>query len=200
MQSRFSFMEPSGSQRRKQADRLFFALLPPVETTVRLAGLALQFLSASHPDDGAGSWRLTDAARLHISLHAVGDYPYLREKIVFAARQAARAVVSPGIDVTLDTLTSFEAAPVKRRQRPLVLLGRGAGQHELHRALGAAMRRNGLRAGDRFTPHLTLGYGPRLIPAQAVDPVRIPFCEFVLIHSEVGLSRHHVLDRWPLSG
>lgn len=199
MQSQFSFMQPTGEEARKRADRLFFALLPPPEAADRLAAFAPRFLDAHHLGGGRFDWRLLNAARLHISLQMVRNDRRLREKFVFAARQAARMVASSRVDMTLDTIRSFEAAPTRRHKRPLVLCGRGTGERDLFLALGTAMRRNGLRAKDDFKPHLTLAYGPCLVPEQPVDPVRVSLGEFVLIHSEVGLSRYHVLDRWPLN-
>lgn len=199
MQAQLPFMQPIEAEARKRADRLFFALLPSPEAAGHLAAFAPRFLAARHLD-GRVDWRLLEASRLHISLHLVRDDQRLREKFVFAARQAGRMVSSLAVDVTLDTICSFEAAPTRRHRRPLVLRGRGSGERELFHALGAAMRRNGLRAKDDFKPHLTLAYGPCLVPEQPVDPVRLSLGEFALIHSEVGLSRHHVLDRWPLRG
>lgn len=200
MQDQFAFMQPTEAEARKRADRLFFALLPSPEAAGHLAAFAPQFLATHHLDGGRVDWRLLEASRLHISLHWVGDFPRLREKFVFAARRAGRMVSSRSVDMTLDTVGSFGPRSVRRRGRPLVLCGRGTGERDLFLALGAAMRRNGLRVGNDFRPHVTLAYGPCFVPEQTVDPVRLSLGEFVLIHSEVGLSRHHVLDRWPLCG
>jgi RNA 2',3'-cyclic 3'-phosphodiesterase len=57
----------------------------------------------------------------------------------------------------------------------------------------------GLRAAEHFTPppHMTLSYGRGTVPEQAIEPICFAVNEFVLIHSELCLTRHHVLDRWP---
>jgi 2'-5' RNA ligase len=64
--------------------------------------------------------------------------------------------------------------------------------------LGTAMENNGLRAARDFTPHMTLFYGPTPIPLLDIEPIRFAVREVVLIHSERGLSRYNVIDRWPL--
>lgn len=71
---------------------------------------------------------------------------------------------------------------------------------ELHRILGAAMNKNGLRAAEEFTPHMTLSYGPTLIPTQAIEPISFVAREFALIHSKLGLAQYEVIDRWALKG
>jgi 2'-5' RNA ligase len=45
---------------------------------------------------------------------------------------------------------------------------------------------------------MTLFYGSRPVPAQAIKPIRVMFNEFVLIHSELWLTRYNILDRWRL--
>lgn len=89
---------------------------------------------------------------------------------------------------------SFDGKP----RRPLVLLGEGDPLWDLHRILGAAMIRNGLRAAKNFKPHVTLLYGPDLVPTQPIEPIRFSVNKLVLIHSKRGLSRYHVLDRCSL--
>jgi 2'-5' RNA ligase len=60
------------------------------------------------------------------------------------------------------------------------------------------MKKNGLRAAEDFTPHMTLSYGPRAIPMQAIEPIRFAVNEVVLIHSELWLTRYNIIDRWAL--
>jgi 2'-5' RNA ligase len=79
-----------------------------------------------------------------------------------------------------------------------VLRAEGTALFDLHALLGAAMREWGLKAADEFVPHMTLLYGPNAVPLQAIEPIRFVAREFVLIHSELGLTRYTVLGRWPL--
>ena len=87
-----------------------------------------------------------------------------------------------------------------RPRKPLVLLAEGDALSELHNILSVAMKKNGLRAAEHFSrpPHMTLSYGRGTIPVQAIEPICFVVNEFVLIHSELWLTRYHVLDRWPL--
>ena len=62
------------------------------------------------------------------------------------------------------------------------------------------MAKNGLRPGIDFKPHMTLLYGEKPMAKQEIEPIRLLVKEFVLIHSERGLTRHNVIDRWPLRG
>jgi 2'-5' RNA ligase len=47
---------------------------------------------------------------------------------------------------------------------------------------------------------MTLLYGPTPIPAQPIEPLRFVVAGFSLIHSELGLTRYNVIDRWSLEG
>lgn len=69
---------------------------------------------------------------------------------------------------------------------------------EFHKILGAAMERYGLKIAEHFVPHLTLFYASRPITPRAIKPIRFLVDEFVLIHSELGLTRYNILDRWRL--
>lgn len=190
----FSLHEP---WRPKRPERLFFGLLPDAETAARVARIRDRFLR-EHGLEG----RRTSTDRLHVSLHHVGDYGRLRSAFVYAAREAAKAVSLPPFEMSFGLIRSFEDIPsvgdVPRRQ-PLVLLGEGEAASHLHQALGAAMVRNGLRAGQSFTPHMTLLYGITPVPARKIEPVRLAVRDFALIHSKLGLTQYEVIGRWPLS-
>jgi 2'-5' RNA ligase len=143
------------------------------------------------------------ADRLHLSLQHVGDHKRLRPKFIYAAKQAGNAVSMPSFEFVFRFVKSLEGVPPKDgqpRRRPLVLLGADETLSSLHEALGAAMAKNGLRAAVRFTPHMTLSYGPQAVPLHSIEPIGFAVREFCLIHSEVGLARYHLVGRWPLAG
>src|SRR5262249_49430277 len=126
-----------------------------------------------------------------------------RGKLLYAVQLAAAAVSVPPFEVTFRAIASFDGAPPREGappQRPLVLLGESEALFELHRSLGAAMRRFGLKAADGFTPHMTLSYGPRAITRRAIEPIRFAVREFVLVHSRLRLTQYEMLERWPLVG
>ena len=63
-----------------------------------------------------------------------------------------------------------------------------------------AIVRQGVKPLSRadFTPHVTLSYADRRLPERPIRPISWRPDEFVLIHSEVGRSIYHTLERWPL--
>lgn len=98
--------------------------------------------------------------------------------------------------MTLNSITAFPNQQTARHA--LVFLAEGAGLVALHHGLGGAMRRIGLRASEHFRPHVTFLYGPSVVSKQPIEPIRFVVREFALIHSEVGLSKYNVIDRWQL--
>lgn len=184
--------------RPKRPERLFFGLLPDPETARRVETLAERYNRTRRL---AG--KRVDRERLHVSLHHVGDFKRLETRYIHAARRAARAVSMPRFEMTFRRLASFEGAPSgdgRQRGRPLVLLAEGEALSALHKRLGSAMRESGLRAAEEFAPHMTLFYGAGAVPVEAIEPIRVAVGEFVLIHSERGLGRYNLIDRWPLGG
>ncbi|KXF78507.1 hypothetical protein ATN84_01555 [Paramesorhizobium deserti] len=141
--------------------------------------------------------------RLHMTLHHLGDFTRLREKFIYAAGLAAKAVSMSPFEITCRRIMSFEGAPPaagRQRRHPLVLVGESDPLLELHRILGAAMRKNGLRAAENFVPHVTLFYGSKPVPLQPTEPIRFAVNEFALVHSKLWLTEYHVIKRWPLQG
>jgi RNA 2',3'-cyclic 3'-phosphodiesterase len=183
-------------RRPKRPERLFFAV--PIDSTkgVRLDEFRDRFV---RDNDLKGARLKTE--RLHTSIHHVGDYKRLLPRFVYAGRQAGQAVSTPSFEVTFRLVTSFESMPRgdgRPPRWPVVLLGEGDGLFELHKILGAAMERYGLKTAEHFVPHLTLFYASRPITPQAIKPIRFPVNEFVLIHSELWLTQYNIVDRWRL--
>ena len=67
----------------------------------------------------------------------------------------------------------------------------------LHRSLGAGMQKAGIGRSMtlRFTPHITLLYGDRMVTERSIEPVRWIVRDFALVHS---LRGHTHVARWPL--
>ena len=125
----------------------------------------------------------------------------VRPDIVAKAGVAAAAVSMPPFDVAFDCAASFSSTP---RNRPFVLRG-GDGLAALmafQQALGMAMKKTGLgcQVKSGYTPHVTLLYDDRCVARQAVETISWTVREFVLVHSQLGQSRHLPLARWPLRG
>jgi len=194
MQGTFNF-HTDQSNRRKNPERLFLCLMPDDETRGEVVRFGDEFFFQRR----LGGSRLRPE-RLHMSLHHIGDFPRLREKHVYAVRQAAKAVFLAPFEIRLRSVQSFEPAPHKQNRRPLVLLGEGGNALQtLFSTLGLALTRNGLKAASAFTPHMTLSYGPQPVPMQPIEPIRFQATDFVLIHSRLGLTQYEVIDRWPLA-
>ncbi|HVJ33117.1 MAG TPA: 2'-5' RNA ligase family protein [Terriglobia bacterium] len=190
---------PADRDARKHCDRLFFAVMPDLMTASHIHKAALAFHQAQGLDR-----MVQPVNREHVSVLLVGDYRQrLREKHVYAAKLAARRVVMSAFDITLDAVGSFAGASPALDQPshcPLVLRAGDEGLRVLCDQLRRAMGRQPVPANKELIPHLTLSYGPEMIVFRPVTPIRFTAGEFVLIHSEVGLTRYHVLGRWSLRG
>ncbi len=197
MQSKFEFYTGL-PVRPARPERLFFGLFPDAATSTRVSRFAERFITENRLKGTQ-----IKAERLHVSLHHIGDYRRLRTKFIFAARRAAEAVSMRPFLVTFPTIRSFEHAVSTnnmRRRQPLVLLGEGGALLEFRGVLRAAMERNGLKTAENFTPHMTLLYGPKPIPFQAIEPINFAVREFALVHSELRLTHYNIIDRWSLEG
>lgn len=186
----------AGFDGRRPTDRLFYALLPDEETATRIAALT-RSLRGEHALQG----RALQVARLHVTLHHLGDHAGLPDDMVVRALDAAAAVAMPAFGIAFDSVSSFAG---RARNRPLVLRGvTGVAQAvEFQAALGTCMAAAGLgRWVERnFTPHLTLLYDDRAVAPQVIEPVAWTVREFVLVHSLLGRTEHRVLGRWSLRG
>lgn len=176
---------------------MYFGLFPDVETAALIDQVRRQVFDQLNWDG-----KPLKPERLHVSLHHVGDYARLRTKYVYSARLAGAAILMRPFELTFSLIKSLDDDSRSRdpsRKLPLVLLAEADALRELHQMLGTAMRKNGFKAAEHLlTPHMTLSYGRRAIPAHAIEPIRFAVNGFVLIHSERGLTRYHVLDRWLL--
>ncbi len=143
--------------------------------------------------------RLLEAARLHVSLYAVGAYIDVRpEADVARWRRAAAAVRCAPFEVVFDQVATFGG-----EGNPLVFKssdqeGR-AGLVALHLMVGMMLADTGERIKlQHITPHMTQSYRGKRIAETAIEPVRWRAHELVLIDSHVGAHKHEVLGRWPL--
>ena len=179
----------------KRTDRLFFALYPDRETAAQQIAPLATALRASQRLHG----KILPTERFHVTLHHLGDFAGLPPSLVQAASAAAEAVRCPPFELEFDRAASFDNK--RGRNNPFVLQGGDALQPvaDFQRALGAALQTAGLKPDARFTPHVTLLYDDRVVPASpVVPPVRWTAHEFVLVHSLIGQGIHMPLGRWPL--
>ncbi|OWV81011.1 2'-5' RNA ligase [Rhizobium sp. R634] len=174
--------------------RLFFALCPPPIVEPQAASIAHDYGKAFSL---SAKPRLTT---LHVTVIGIGDYERFPEDVAFAACQAGATVEGAPISVNFDRIMSFKR---EGKARPLVLCSQGGllALMRLHIQLGVGMHNTGLPHNiDRhFTPHMTLRYDRKGVPPTRLDqPVSWTAHEFLLIHSVLGNTEHHIIDRWPL--
>lgn len=184
-----------GFETTPSTDRLFFAVFPEPAAADRIAALA-QALRQQHGLRG----KPLPAARLHVTLHHLGDYAGLPADLIAKAKEVAARVTMPVFEVAFGSASSFGGG---RRQRPLVLRGEEdlTPLLSLQRALGEAMTAAGLgrHVTRKFVPHATLLYDDRVLAPRPVMRIAWTAREFTLVHSLIGRGEYRVLGRWPLA-
>ncbi|MBR7893255.1 RNA 2',3'-cyclic phosphodiesterase [Burkholderia multivorans] len=173
--------------------RLFFAVQPDSDTAARIADAARRLW----PDaTGTGHW--VDTARLHVTLHSLGEFMQVPPDVIARAREAAQRVRAEPFDVSFDRIVSFSG---RSDDRPWVLTVTDVSHEliDLQRQLVEALKRTGLRPPrTSFTPHVTLRYDRSRRAPHTIEPIAWTVSEFVLIDSWLGKTHHDVIDRWPL--
>ena len=169
---------------------LFLAIFPHDEDAASIAALGARL-----KDRHALKGKLTEAHRLHVTLHHLGSYPAaVPRKQVQAAIDAAASVAPPSFDVVFDEVMRFD------KSKAFVLCGSESGTSALaafRQRLGEALADAGFKPDHGFTPHMTLAYTPTKVERHPIEPVRWRADSFALIESHVGESIHEVLGQWP---
>jgi 2'-5' RNA ligase len=162
--------------------RLFFALWPDARVRAALVERRQHW----HWPPRA---RPTPAARLHATLHFLGDVP--RERIPALLALRAGMPTDPYGGLRLDTAALWRGgiAVLESAAPP-------AGLAELQARLGALLRREGLATepAARFRPHVTLAraaQGAR--PPDTVEPIDWLADEVVLVESRRGSPDGYVV-------
>lgn len=164
--------------------RFFFGLQPPRRERA-LIGVHRDAIEGAHGHVGN--------ERIHLTLSITNDfecYPVQLESQLIAI--GAEVATMP-FEVSLDRLSGSARSVALRPSRRI------GGLSDLHRQLDHGMTRRHLRRRDwSFSPHTTLAYRNGRPFQQPVTPIEWAATDFVLIHSEVGATRHTELARWPL--
>lgn len=175
-----------------QKERIFFACVPDETTAARVHALAKQVKR-----NKSFQANLILPEHLHVTLFHLGDWPSLPEEIVNLASGAASGINVAAFDGAFGRAESFRNST---GVYPFVLTSDPVQWHNLHEALGNALRDAGLGAathGD-FKPHMTLTYDPQRVKPFSIDPIVWKVKDFVLIHSVLGKTTHIHLGRWLL--
>jgi len=164
--------------------RLFFAVQPDMVTARQTHAFVEPFA------EGAA---MLPPERLHMTLAITPDYPDFPRHAADTLRTIGDTILGEPFDVQLDRLVASRTSVALRPARRVGELS------ALAALLDRAMTSAGLcRPEYRFSPHQTAFYRQGEPWHRAVTGFVWHVREFVLIHSEYGRGRHHVLGRWPL--
>lgn len=168
-------------------DRLFLALLPDLETAMRLGDLAGR-LKIGHGLTG----KPLETEHFHVALCHIGDFAGLPPHLIDAVADRVASVAMPRFRVAFDRVGSFGGDA-------FVLSGDDGtiGLDILQQRLSDALDGSPQRARP-FTPHLTLLRDRQRIPEQPIEPIGWTASEVVLVHSLLGKTAHHQVARFPL--
>lgn len=176
-------------------DRLFLAILPDPRVAADMQALAVALFERHQVEA-----RAMDVARLHMTLHFLGDFTGVPAGLLPGVGRALDRTESTCFDVVLDRALSFDG---DRRRRPWVLAGGGPGTvalRALHAETGRTLAAEGVavQGGQPSRPHVTLGYARTGLPTSFVDPCVMRVHEIALVRSHIGRARHEVLNCWKL--
>lgn len=138
---------------------------------------------------------------LHVTLHHIGDYPEMPERIIEAAAEACATAFKsqPSPSITFDQARSFCGRP---GNLPFVLVNPNDNQPlmELHHRLitELAKRKLASRGDFKFVPHVTLLYDRQSVPEQPVSPVTWQAHQVILVLSHLGETKYKRLRCWAL--
>ena len=172
----------------RATDRLFFAILPDGDARRRIVD-RMERLRRAHGLTG----RALQPEHLHVTLFHVGDSTEAPTAgAVEAITDRAKAVIMPTFKVAFDRAMSF-------RNGALVLASDEGtiGLDILQQRLTDAFLRRPSPA-RAYTPHVTMLRDPKIVPEEEIEPVSWTASEMVLVHSELGRTRHNHVAHIPL--
>jgi 2'-5' RNA ligase len=171
-----------------------YYMVKPDRAAARAADALRAEIGARHGLQG----NAVEPDRQHVTLHELGSHPELPAGLVERALQAGAAVAAEPFDVEFDRAVGWGA------EAHLLALAGAAnglrGLRALQRSVAVAMVDAGLGEWVRhgFRPHISLFYGNKTLPSQAIEPIRWTIDELLLVESLDGAGVHRVLGRWPL--
>ena len=166
--------------------RFFFACRPPPPLAMHIEQTFLP------PRQGRGWVR---PEHLHVTLAITDDYRIHPPGITDALLGVGDSLAAKPVRLIFDQLVGSGSRLLLKYSEPIPAL------QQFQRRLGLAFAVTGLslRAGWRFSPHMTLFHGAGQPFCVGIDAVSWTAGEFLLVHSLVGETRHDLLCRWPLN-
>jgi 2'-5' RNA ligase len=170
--------------REHLAHSVFFAIFPRREDAERIAAQGAR-LGVQH----ALKAKMTEAHRLHVTLHHFGRFAAVSPELL----QVALSAAAPSFDVVFEEALCFE------KSKAFVLCGHDATSElaAFRQSLSEALAKVGFACEPSFTPHMTLAYTSSKIEAHPIEPIRWTADSFALVDSHVGKHVYEVLGRWP---
>jgi 2'-5' RNA ligase len=148
--------------------------------------------------------RMRPLNHLHVSLplpQLPTNSPKIAIEIISRVCQAVATVTCP-FEIKFDRVMRFGRGD---GNLPVVLAGDDHGNdgvRSLHRSLRAEFAKyiSINSSAPRFVPHLTLLYDKKHFDPGGIKPVFWTVREIVLVASEVGATKYHLLGRWEFGG
>lgn len=172
---------------------VFFGLIPDDDTRGRMTE-AVAALRGKHAPQG----RWLKPARYHMTVHFLGTFSELPAERIAAAIRAGEGLRTPAFELVLDRAGHFS--------RGIGWLGCSRVEPALQRLWGdlresLARERVAVQGHAGFVPHVTvLRDGRGGLPDEAIEPIRWPVREVVLVDSRLGeRNEYRPLARWPLA-
>jgi 2'-5' RNA ligase len=186
-----SFMGPAFSAVSSNV-HLFFAVVPPRDMRPVIERLGLHLQQAHHLRG-----QRIGRDRLHVTLAPVHDSHASFVDVLARAQSIGAALRHPPFPLGFEWSESFQ---LRRQSHPLVLRGDAGVRRlmEFRQTLRAAIVRAGFAVPSSYTPHLTLLWADRCVQAHPIAPLCWPVCDFALVASVAGQTRHTHVGRWPL--
>lgn len=176
---------------------LLLVVFPDLDDALRIAP-AVDELCRRHGLRGEP----LQAGRLHVTLHQLLHFlDEVPQDHVDACIAAAGSVACRSLPLRFDRLLSFPRKIDARH--PFVLrcdAHSDAGLALLRQSLAKALRRCGHRPIASGTPHMTMAYDRRVVPAHPIEPILWTARRFSLIVSHVGRGYHQRIGEWALAG
>ncbi|RUL71057.1 RNA 2',3'-cyclic phosphodiesterase [Dyella choica] len=175
-------------------DRLYLAIFPDPAYATRFEAFAAKHLAARRMDG-----KPVEASRLHVTLFHLGDYTELPPGLATQAADALTRLEVEPFSICFDQIGSFGN---RHSHGDFVLTGSDGNEtlRVLHRQLAVHLNAAALNQYTKgsFTPHMTLAYNKPAVPFQPIEPVVWPAHEVVLIHSQLGKTKHIRMADKPL--
>lgn len=174
---------------------LFLAIFPKPEDAQRfsLVGAALRTQHGL-----TGPCLRTD--HLHMTLHAVAGYALtIPQQDIDAAKAAAASVVCRPLPIVFDSASSFINHGKPDNNAFVLQCGQRRRRSQAAAGVESGAATVGLHPKPTNTPHMTMLYDPRVVPAHPIEPFCWTGTRFALVLSHQGRTHDEWIAEWQLA-